>query len=113
MDNIFDYTQRFRSLLESEMGNVKPLINEDLESEVGIDFEKGSDDDLDSMGMSYDDVKKFQDEFINSKVDFDLFNEWPQKGDDDYEYKLRQVMRAEKKFRDLVNQAGMEIFRPR
>lgn len=113
MKNIFDYSNRFKSLLESEMGDVKPLINEDIDSEVGIDMEKGSDNDLESKGMSLDDVKKFQDEFIGSKVDFDFFSEMPTRGDDDYEYKLRQVMRAEENFRDLVNQAGMEIFRSR
>jgi hypothetical protein len=113
MKDIFKYTNRFKSLLESEMGNVKPLIKEDIESEVGIDMERGSDNDMDSKGMSYEDVKKFQDDFINSKVDFDLMSEWPKKGDDDYEYKLRQVMRAEENFRELVSQAGMDIFRSR
>lgn len=113
MKSIFNYTERFRSLLESEMGDVRPLINEDIQDEVGIDMKKGSDSDIESKGMTYDDVKRFQDEFINSKVDFDLYREMPKRGDDDYEYKLRQVMRAEENLRELVNQAGMEIFRSR
>ena len=113
MKSIFNYTERFRSLLESEMGDVRPLISEDVEGEVAIDMQKGSDGDMESKGMTYDDVKRFQDEFINSNVDFDLYSEMPKRGDDDYEYKLRQVMRAEENLRELVNQAGMEIFRSR
>jgi len=114
--SVKNYKNRFFSLLESEMGDVKPLINEsdnlyseEEELDMMVDTEDGFEGD--DMGeMTYDDIKDFQDKFISSKVGFDIKTNFPHSSESE---KMKQVMDAEKELRDLISQAGMELYRKR
>lgn len=46
MEKVNDYKKRFTSLLESEIGDVKPLISEELEDEYGEELEYTNEDDI-------------------------------------------------------------------
>lgn len=114
--NVKNYKNRFFSLLESEMGDVKPLINESdnlYSEEEELDMMVDTEDSFegDDMGeMTYDDIKDFQDKFISSKVGFDIKTNFPHSSESE---KMKQVMDAEKELRDLISQAGMELYRKR
>ena len=114
--SVKNYKNRFFSLLESEMGDVKPLINEsdnlyseEEELDMMVDTEDGFEGD--DMGeMTYDDIKDFQDKFISSKVGFDIKTNFPHSSE---KGKMNQILSAEKELRDLISQAGMELYRKR
>lgn len=69
MSNVNQYKNRFFSLLESNMGNVKPLVmeNEDVavDTEMNVDTEETSDETTDNQprksGMD------FLDDFLNAR----------------------------------------------
>jgi hypothetical protein len=113
--NVKNYKNRFFSLLESEMGDVRPLINESgsIYSDEELEMMRNPEIDMDMPGskeMTYDDVKDFQDRFISSKVGFDIKTNFPRSSE---KGKMNQILSAEKELRDLMNQAGMEIYRSR
>ena len=113
--SVRNYKNRFFSLLESEMGDVRPLVNESgsIYSDEELEMMRNPDIDTDMPGMkemTYDDVKDFQDKFISSRVGFDLKTNFPHSSESE---KMKQVMDAEKELRDLIAQAGMEIYRER
>jgi len=64
MDNILNYKKRFFNLLESEMGNVKPLISEATGPKPPTDYRE---------------IKKFQTWMDQNITDFDLGNSGPNK----------------------------------
>jgi hypothetical protein len=99
--NVKNYKNRFFSLLESEMGDVRPLVNEsdNLYSEEEMDMMVDTENDFegDDMGeMTY--------------VGFDIKTNFPHSSESE---KMKQVMDAEKELRDLISQAGMELYRKR
>jgi hypothetical protein len=113
--SVKNYKNRFFSLLESEMGDVRPLVNESgsIYSDQELEMMRNPEFDTDMPGfkeMTYDDVKDFQDKFISSKVGFDIKTNFPHSSESE---KMKQVMDAEKELRDLIAQAGMELYRER
>jgi hypothetical protein len=113
--SVKNYKNRFFSLLESEMGDVRPLVNESgsIYSDEELEMMRNPDIETDMSGMkemTYDDVKDFQDKFISSKVGFDIKTNFPHSSDSE---KMKMVLDAERELRDLISQAGMEIYRER
>lgn len=107
--------RRFFSLLESEMGDVRPLVNESgsiySDEELQMMREPNNNyDETDIEEMGYEDIKDFQDKFISSKVGYDITKNFPHSSESE---KMREIMDAERELRDLINQAGMELYRPR
>jgi hypothetical protein len=58
---------RFFSLLESEMGNVKPLINEDADYNVDAVEIDTTDDEEDDNGTEQKSAMYFIDDFLNQR----------------------------------------------
>lgn len=113
--SVKNYKNRFFSLLESEMGDVRPLVNESgsIYSDEELEMMRNPDINTDMPGfkeMTYDDVKDFQDKFISSKVGFDIKTNFPHSSE---KGKMNQILAAERELRDLIAQAGMEIYRER
>ena len=110
--SVKNYKNRFFSLLESEMGDVKPLVNESgsIYSLEDLETMRSSENEPSMKEMTYDDVKDFQDKFISSKVGFDIKTNFPHSSDSE---KMKMVLDAERELRDLISQAGMEIYRER
>ena len=92
MNNIDQYKKRFFNLLESEMGNVKPLITEDEDQWVEDSTELEGEADLGQMDMEQA-AEEVESVLSNDELQF-LANLMSQEGKESLENKIENAIES-------------------
>jgi hypothetical protein len=108
MSNIDQYKKRFFNLLESEMGNVKPLITEDEDQWVEDSEEIEGESNMDNLNMEQG-AKEIHSVLSDEELQF-LSNIMNQEGEDGLENKIETAIEAKSEVNegeDFESEYGM------